>query len=141
MESKEDAEYRLRLAEGFLKEAENLYRLSIWRASVGSSQLSVENSAKAVMSLFRPVVRAHDLAEALLDLEEYMNTEEEREALERLAECTRLLGLREHILVDYGDEVTHTTPWEIYNEERARRSLKIAEKAFNIASEILGRFK
>jgi len=45
MESKEDAEYRLRLAEGFLKEAENLYRLSIWRASVGSSQLSVENSA------------------------------------------------------------------------------------------------
>jgi len=141
MESKEDAEYRLRLAEGFLKEAENFYRLSIWRASVGSSQLSVENSAKAVMSLFRPVVRAHDLAEALLDLEEYMNTEEEREALERLAECTRLLGLREHILVDYGDEVTHTTPWEIYNEERARRSLKIAEKAFNIASEILGRFK
>ena len=45
MESEEDAEYRLRLAEGFLEEAENLYRLSIWRASVGSSHLSVENSA------------------------------------------------------------------------------------------------
>ena len=45
MESKEDAEYRLRLAEGFLKEAENLYRLSIWRGSVRTSQLSVENSA------------------------------------------------------------------------------------------------
>ena len=45
MESEEHAEYRLRLAEGFFEEAENLFRLSIWRASVGSSQLSIENSA------------------------------------------------------------------------------------------------
>jgi len=45
VESKEDADYRLRLAERFLEEVENLCRLSIWRASVGSSQLSVESSA------------------------------------------------------------------------------------------------
>jgi len=39
------------------------------------------------------------------------------------------LGLKEHILTSYGDEVALKTPKEIYDEDKAKRALDIAKKA------------
>ena len=137
MNSREEATYRLKLAQGHLNSAEKLYDISLWSESASSSQLSVENSAKAVIVLFKPIVKAHDLAAALLDLEDGFQTAEEQRDLERLASFAQRLGLKEHILTSYGDEVAYKTPWEIYDEDKAKRALTIAQEAFQIARALL----
>lgn len=139
MDSKEEARYRLRLAEGYLREVEVLVGASQWRACVSSAQLAVENSAKAVLALVGPLTKSHDLSGLLLDAEDELGlTEESLRKLQRLAECARLLGFREHIMTDYGDELAYRTPWEIYDEERARRAFAIAREAYGIAGDLLG---
>ena len=50
MDSEQDVHFRLRLAEGFLQEAEEDLPLSRWRSCVGNAQLAVEN----VVGLCRP---------------------------------------------------------------------------------------
>jgi HEPN domain-containing protein len=55
MDSASDAEYRLRLAGGFLAEAEEDLRSSRWRSCVDDAQLAVENAAKSVIARFGPV--------------------------------------------------------------------------------------
>ena len=61
MDSARDAEYRLRLARGFLAEAEEDVRLSRWRSCVDNAQLALENAAKAVIARFGPIPRSHDV--------------------------------------------------------------------------------
>lgn len=41
--------YRLRLADGFLAEAQQDITLSRWRSAIDNAQLTIENSAKAVL--------------------------------------------------------------------------------------------
>ena len=65
MDSKEDARYRLRLAEGYLQEAEQLLGAFQWRACVSSAQLAVENSAKAVLALVGPLPKRSPTASPL----------------------------------------------------------------------------
>lgn len=138
MDSKEEARYRLRLAEGYLREAEVLVLASQWRACVSSAQLAVENSAKAVLALVGPLTKSHDLSGLLLDAKDDLGLEEEGlRNLRRLAECARLLGFREHIMTDYGDELAYRTPWEIYDEERARRAFAVAQEACGLAAGLL----
>ena len=139
MDSREEARYRLRLAEGYVREAEELLAASQWRACVSSAQLAVENSAKAVLALVGPLAKSHDLSSMLLDAAEDLGLGEEAlRALERLAECARLLGFREHIMTDYGDELAYRTPWEIYDEGRAKRALALAKEAYEIAARLVG---
>jgi HEPN domain-containing protein len=111
MDSKEEARYRLRLAEGYLQEAEQLLGVSQWRACVSSAQLAVENSPKAVLALVGPLPKSHDLSAMLLDAAGDLGLgEESLPVLQRLAECARLLGCREHIMTDYGDELAYRSP-------------------------------
>ena len=134
MNSREEATYRFRLAKGYLEEAEQLFHSGLWRACAGSCQLSVENACKAVIALFRPLVRTHELSEHLLDVLKMDSfTDEETDQIKRLADSARILGLKEHILVDYGDELSYQVPWEIYKEKHARRALEIATSAVQIA--------
>jgi hypothetical protein len=49
---KEDAEYRKRLAQGFLNEARVNFAHQLWRSCVDNSQLSIENSGKMIIALF-----------------------------------------------------------------------------------------
>jgi HEPN domain-containing protein len=137
MNAREEAAYRLELARGHLESAEKLFEMALWSESAHSSQLSVENSAKTVISVFRPIVKTHDVVPALLDVEDEFEAEEDRRAIERLASLAQRLGLKEHILVSYGDEVAHKTPWELYDEEKARRTLDMAQEAFRIAQALL----
>lgn len=138
MDSKEEAQYRLRLAQGYVREAEHLLAVSQWRACVSSAQLAVENSGKAVLALVGPLARSHDLSGMILDVAEDLGLlEQDLRKLHRLAECARLLGLREHILTDYGDELAYRTPWEIYDEGRGKAALALATEAYEIAAHLV----
>jgi HEPN domain-containing protein len=138
VKSKEEVSYRLELAKGFLREAGELFDARLWRACAGSSQLAVENACKAVIALFRPVVRTHELSKLLLDLlaeEEFAGNEVEN--IEKLADYAKILGLKEHILTEYGDELTYKVPWEIYEEGHAKRAMEIAADAVKITEEFV----
>ncbi len=58
----ESALYRLKIAQGFLEESRQDMQLGRWRSAVDNSQLAVENSAKAVLSLVAPVGKIHNPA-------------------------------------------------------------------------------
>lgn len=140
MNSHTESRYRLKLARGYVEEAQQLADQQLWRASVSSAQLAVENAAKAVLVLFKPIVKAHDLSDLLLNLiGEQKLAEEAALQIEQLALCASRLGFREHILTDYGDELTLTSPWEIYTQERAESALEIAKGALAIAEEFVPR--
>lgn len=59
MTGNRSAEYRLKLAQGFLNEARQDVGLGRWRSAVDNAQLAVENAAKAVLALLGPVGRTH----------------------------------------------------------------------------------
>jgi HEPN domain-containing protein len=136
--SHQEALYRLKLAKGYVDESQRLADQQLWRASVSSAQLAVENAAKAVLALFRPVVKAHDLSNLLLDLIDEQTLERGAALkIEELARCASRLGFKEHILTDYGDELTFTSPWEIYSQEQAETALEIARESLGIAQEFV----
>ena len=60
-----DARYRLKLAEGFLAEARAQTEHRLYRVAVDAAQLSIENSIKAIVALFRPVPKVHELVETI----------------------------------------------------------------------------
>ena len=129
--------YRLRLGSGFLDEARQDIDLKRWRSAMDNSQLVVENAAKAVLSVLGPVGRTHFPATLLRSS---LATNAWPDAIvpdvERLAQLTELLGFDVHMQTDYGDEADGLTPWELFDEEDARRALEIAEEAFGLATMI-----
>jgi HEPN domain-containing protein len=54
--------YRLRLAEGFLVEAQQDHDLRRWRSCVDNSQVATENAAKTALAVLGPVGRTHNPA-------------------------------------------------------------------------------
>jgi len=133
-----DAEYRLRLAQGFLDESRQDVVLSRWRSAVDNAQLAVENAAKAVLALVAPVGRTHNPAPLLRQaLQEAQFPASYREQVQRLAECAEALGFDVHVQTDYGDELEGLTPWELFYEEDAREALAVAEEAVDLARRIV----
>jgi HEPN domain-containing protein len=122
--------YRLGLADGFLREAEQDWGLQRWRSCVDNAQLAVENAGKAVLSLFGAPPKTHEPARdvaALLRTREL--SEEARSALQSLLPELLALGTREHFLADYGDEATHTLPWDLFTRDSAEAALRSARGA------------
>jgi len=133
-----DALYRLRLAAGFLQEGRDQLAHGLHRAAVDAAQLSVENSVKAVLALFGPVPKVHRIAaslESLMAEEDF--DEDEKGTLARLTELAATLGFETHVRTDYGDELQGLTPWDLYDEEEARKALAYAEEAHGIARRIV----
>ena len=137
MDSASDAEYRLRLARGFLAEAEEDLRSSRWRSCVDDAQLAVENAAKSVVARFGPVPRSHDMSAVLSEhLRQGTIPPQLRESVELLQDLSRQLGFEEHVRSDYGDEARGITPWELFQEPDAQRAIEVARRALDLA----GRF-
>ena len=65
MTGNKDAQYRLKVAQGFLNEASQDVGLERWRSAVDNAQLAVENAAKSVLALVGPVGRSHNPAAQL----------------------------------------------------------------------------
>ena len=128
MNSREDVEYRLNLARGFLKEAEEDFDLKRWRSCVDSAQLSVENSGKAILMLFGISPKTHEPARLLRKL--VHNTEIPNAIRDKIKEIIPeflALGIEEHFMTDYGDESSYKLPWDIFDEESAKLALNAAK--------------
>ena len=138
MNKSEQVDYRLRLARGFLDEASQDIGLARWRSAMDNAQLSVENAAKAALSLLGPVGRTHFPASLLRNSITDQSWDDQRLPLiERLAELTELLGFDVHMQTDYGDEVDGLTPWELFDEDDALKAVEIAREAVQLMSTIV----
>lgn len=138
MISSQSAEYRIKLAQGFLTEARQDVNLERWRSAVSNAQLTVENAAKAVLALLWPVGRTHNPAVQLRQaLSDGLFAAPHYDRAQRLAEHAEMMGADVHIQTDYGDEMGGRTPWELFDEVDARRALEIAEEATNLVQRIV----
>jgi HEPN domain-containing protein len=134
---REDAEYRKRLAAGFLNEARLSYQYRLWRSCVDNSQLSIEKSGKMIIALVEPVEKTHNPAHQLQRLTGQKRFDDS--FLPQLQEVISILdrfGMKEHFMTDYGDETTHTDPWSLFEENDAKEALELADKCFTLSEEI-----
>ena len=131
-----DAQYRFRIAQGFLEESRQDVALTRWRSAVDSAQLATENAAKTVLALVGPVGRTHQPA-LLLRQALQIFSPSYQQYVERLSEQAEMLGFDVHVQTDYGDEMEGVTPWELFNEDDARSALAIAEEAVRLAQLII----
>ncbi len=138
MTGNKDAQYRLKVAQGFLNEASQDVGLGRWRSAVDNAQLAVENAAKSVLALVGPVGRSHNPAAQLRQAtKDDVFVEPQGKQAQRLAELSEMMGADLHIQTDYGDEVGGRTPWELFDEADARRSLTMAEESISLAQAII----
>ena len=137
MQAKKEVDFWMKLAEGFLQEAQEDFSLRRWRSGVDNSQLATKNTAKAVLAILGPVGRTHNPSSLLRQVvaggRELISFQAE---VTRLAECAELLGADIHVQSDYGDEAGGQTPWELFDEDAAQKALHLAEEAVRIAQVI-----
>lgn len=126
---KKDAQYRLRLAQGFYKEAEENLKYKQYRSCVDNSQLCIENSAKAIIVCFIPLGKTHSSAQGLKRLlrEEKVSSGIKKD-IEEIIPLVEEHGFEEHVLSDYGDEESYRTPWEIFDKGSAEDTFKAATR-------------
>lgn len=130
-------QYRLHLAEGFLKEAEQDFGLERWRSCVDNAQLATENAGKSVLALFGVVPKTHDPAQQIAQILRTQNLPlSRREAMEKMLPDLLALGSAEHFLTDYGDEVTFKLPWDLFDQSAAADALQAARRSINCARAI-----
>lgn len=128
MNSDQEVDYRLKLAEGFLKEADQDFNLKRWRSCVNNAQLCVENSGKAVLMLFGISSKTHEPARHLtLIVNDESIPEEIRSMIKDILPQFLTLGLEEHFMTDYGDESSYTLPWDLFDENAASEALNSAQ--------------
>lgn len=121
------ADYRLRIAMGFLQEAEENYQARHWRACVSHAQLAVEHALKAMIALFTLPPKTHNPAQILMTMiQQGQIPQQWVQEIENLAQLGQKLGPDIHIQTDYGDELHGLTPWELFDEEDAREALAVA---------------
>jgi HEPN domain-containing protein len=124
MNSREDVDYRLKLAKGFLKEAQEDFQLKRWRSCVANAQLSVENSGKAILMAFGVSPKTHEPAKHLSKLIQKSKIPEEIKA--------RI----EEIIPDYGDESAYKLPWDIFDKKSAKLALNVAQSCKSASDDI-----
>lgn len=137
MHFKEDAEYRKRLAIGFLKEARLNLEYKLWRSCVDNCQLSTENSGKMLIALFEPVEKTHNPSQQLRRLMDQKRLSDAfRTPIEEIISILDHFGIEEHFMTDYGDEATRRDPWSLFDEDDAREALGMAERCYGLAEQI-----
>ena len=137
MNSKADAEYRRRLAKGFLDEARLNFNYGLWRSCVDNSQLSIENSGKMLISLFEPVEKSHNPSRQLKRLLEKSRLDDSvKNEVDEVIRILDRFGIEEHLMTDYGDEATRTDPWSLFGEADAAEALDLATRCYQISEKI-----
>lgn len=129
MNASKSVEYRIALATGFLREAEQDFTLERWRSCVDNAQLTVENAGKAVLALFGIVPKTHDPARQIAAiLREQKLPENINELLQTMLPHLLVLGTEAHFLTDYGDETNYTLPWDLFTQQSATEALQSARQ-------------
>lgn len=130
-----EVSYRVKMAERYLEEAREAFNRHDYRLTVASSQLCVENAAKAVIAIYRTPSWSHDPSNELLEVTEQLPQHLRTHARE-LAEIARTLA-PEHGRSTYGEPLRGLTPWEIYTKDEAAKALEMAKKALKLMEKIL----
>jgi len=137
VKSSRDVEYRIALAEGFLKEAKQDFELGRWRSCVDNAQITVENAGKAALALFGIAPKTHDPAHQIaVILDKWELSEEVTGLLESMLPDLLALGSETHFLTDYGDETNYRLPWELFTRETALDALGSAQRQVSIAQKL-----
>ncbi|RLB37494.1 MAG: hypothetical protein DRH12_14260 [Deltaproteobacteria bacterium] len=132
------AAYRLRVAQGFLQEAEQDVQAQRWRACTSHAQLAVENALKAVIALFTVPPKTHNPARVLATLLQQRQIPPKwQDLVEGLMQQSQVLGPEVHIQTDYGDELHGLTPWELFDEQDASEALEVARRVVHIARQMV----
>ncbi|WP_066783327.1 HEPN domain-containing protein [Chloroflexus islandicus] len=134
----QNVNYRTKLASGFIKEAHQDLDLQRWRSAVDNAQLASENAAKAVLALLGPPGRTHQLGTLLREALAHQRFPAELSPdIERLATIADTLGIDVRVQSDDGLEEQQLTPWEIFDEAKARHMVSLAEEALSIAQRLI----
>lgn len=134
MNASREIGYRLALAEGFLKEAEQDVPLERWRSCVDNAQLAVENAGKVALALFGIVPKTHDPARQIATiLREQELPAPIGDLLRGMLPDLLALGAEAHFLTDYGNEANYTLPWELFTQETAEDALQSARRLVQTA--------
>lgn len=141
MKSSRDAEFRLKLGEGFLREAEQDLDLLRWRSCVDNAQMSVENSAKAVIAMRGPVPKVHQVKPALARLLADPVLEGVAKEVKGLIDISQQLGFEAHVRSDYGDESEYRTPWELFDRGSSEEAVVLARRARDYALRIVSEWQ
>ena len=137
MKASRDVEYRIALAEGFLREAEQDFELERWRSCVDNAQIAVENAGKTALALFGIAPKTHDPARQIaVILAEWELSKEMADLLNAMLPDLLALGSETHFLTDYGDESNYRLPWELFTRETAEDALQSARRLIGIAQEL-----
>lgn len=132
------AQYRLRVAQGFLAEARQNLAAGQWRACVEHCQPAVENAAKTALALLGPVPRTHDPGTTLhRALEQERFPAAVRREVGRLIALSGQLGADIHIAISYGDEDAMQTPWDLFDESDARKAIEFATESCELAERLM----
>ncbi|MEM2553784.1 MAG: HEPN domain-containing protein [Nitrososphaerota archaeon] len=122
-----EVRYRIKLAQFYLKDAEEAFKRNDWRTTVSSSQLCAENAARAVVSFFKIPSWSHDPSSELIDIVDKIPNGLE-ELINELVSIVRSLA-PEHGRSTYGEPTRGLTPWDIYSITDAEKALRMARKA------------
>ena len=141
MNFREDAEYRLRLGKGFLREARHNFEYELWRSCVDNSQLAVENCGKTVIAIFEPVEKTHDPSHQIKRLiAKRLKDSNLIKKVKDLVQIMEEFSSEKHFMTDYGDEATRTDPWTLFGKQEAKEALDLAEKAFKISERVFNSY-
>lgn len=130
-----EVRYRRRLALEQLERAKKLFSLKDWVGTISSSQLAVENFAKAIIAAFEVPTWSHDPSNQLNSLINRLPSGLVEDARE-LAVLAREMA-SEHGRSSYGEPNAGLTPSDIYREDHASSALNKAKKAKMIAEKVL----
>lgn len=130
-----EVRYRYRLASEHLSRAERMFEAGDWVGTVLSSQLAVENFAKAVVAAFEVPTWSHDPSGQL----EGVASRAPPHLASRMAELARMARelAPEHGRATYGEPSRGLTPGDIYKRKHAEEALEMARRAKGLAEEIL----
>jgi len=131
----EEVYYRFRLALEHLDTAKRRFNAEDWPGVVESTQLAVENLAKAIISHFHLPSWTHDPSLELLEISKNISPEIKL-YINRLAEIVSDLA-PEHGRTSYGIPSERLTPREIYNKSKAENALRKASNALKICIQVL----
>lgn len=133
-------EYRFKLAEEYLEEAFKALEGGAHIAAIYEIQLSIENSAKAVIGFFKPPTWIHNPGSELKQIigqhEELIRRSVPIQELKKLASLADEVAPH-HALARYGNLGMMRTPREIYKLDDAKKLAGKAREAFRIARETI----
>ncbi len=138
MHPRDDADYRIALAEASLAAAHVNFGTQLWPTCVDHCQQTVENAAKAVLATFGPHPPTHGPGTLLLQRAQHGHFPLSLfPTVQRLAELSGDYGTDVHMRVRYGDETNRVLPSRLFDEGSARDALAAAEEALRLAKDLL----